>query len=114
MQAAELPLSPINHGDTWDGIPSIAVSINGIAPTSVLASVEMEWHARSNPFTVELLLTSAALGGIVITSAANWEFNVPARLLGFSVGTHDWYLTTIDDDGDRKTYLKGTLEVLRT
>ncbi len=112
MTPGEVTLSSYSYGDTWNGIAQITVAVGGSPPAANLASVEMEFRPRSVPSKQAKLLTSP--DDITIVSAANWEISIPAQDLELNAGKYDWYLTTVDADGVRKTYIKGTIEVLRS
>jgi hypothetical protein len=112
MTPGEVALSSYSYGDTWNGIAEITVAVGGNPPASNLASVEMEFRSRAVPSKQAKQLTSPS--DITISDAVNWEISIPAQDLELTAGKYDWYLTTVDADGIRKTYIKGTLDVLRS
>jgi hypothetical protein len=112
MTPGEVTLSSYTYGDTWNGIAEITVAVGGNPPAENLASVEMELRPRNIPSKQAKLLASP--DDITITNAANWVISIPAQDLALGAGKYDWYLTTVDAGGTRKTYVKGTIEVLRS
>ena len=112
MTPGEITLSSYVYGDTWNGINEIVVTIDGVAPSASLASVEMEFRSKLVPSNVAKLLTSP--DDITISDAVNWEISIPAQDLGLTAGVYNWYLQTTDADDIVKTYVQGTIEVLRS
>ena len=112
MTPGEVELSAVAYGDTWNGIAEVTVAIGGNPPSANLASVEMEFRPKNIQSKVALTLSSP--DDITIVDAANWEIQVPAQDLGLDAGVYTWYLKTTDADDVTKTYLKGTIEVLRS
>ncbi len=93
--------------DTWPGIPSISITVSGSPPAANVSSVKMEFRTNAESSDTLLELTSAA-GDILITSAANWTFSVPAQDLDLPAGTYTWGFRTTDVNGVKQTYLAGT------
>lgn len=101
------------EGDTWGGVPSTSYLVDGTPPSDDLASVKMEFRAGLTSSETLISLTSAD-GDITITSAANWEFTVPAQSLAllFAQSPYTWAIQTTDISGVIQTILKGNIEVL--
>ena len=105
----QIPLPDIFRGDTWDGI-SVGLRTDGTLLANPLASVRMSF---SDGAADVLMLTSAA-GQIVITSAADWRFTVnPITPFPLPVGIFYWNIETTDSMGTIKTYLAGTIPVIK-
>jgi hypothetical protein len=100
----------ILRGDSWRGLPSIVVRVNGSPPASALASARMQFRQLPVSPSVGHELSTAA-GSITITSAANWELSIPAQELPLGARLWYWDLETTDAAGTVRTYLKGTLEI---
>lgn len=101
------------EGDTWGGIPSLTIRVDGTAPSDDLASVKMQF--RTAPTSAETLAQLSSAGGsITITSASDWEIEVPAQelLLYANRTPYFWALQTTDINGIVQTYLQGTIQVL--
>lgn len=114
MTPQKLDLEPFTEGDTWRGIPSITITVNGAPPTSALASVKMRFSPVSDNVASAVELTSAA-GKITISNAANWIMVIPAQSVPALVaGRWDWQLKTTDAAGSVTTYLAGCQIVLPT
>lgn len=113
MRPASQLLSPVVRGDTWNGIGTTNIQVNGAAPTFPVASARM--HFRSSPAaaTPTLALTSAD-GDIVIDNADTWLMHViPVTPFPLAAGVWYWDLETTDSAGTVKTYVTGTLHVLQ-
>ena len=112
MTPGRYPLEPFTAGDTWDGIPRVAIMINGVPPVSPLAIIRMRFTlADSADDTV--IEISLAGGGITLVSAANWIFTIPPQAMpGLTVGRWSWHIETISASNIKKTYLQGDQIVL--
>lgn len=99
-------------GDTWGGVPSVAILVDGAPPADDLASVKMEFRAGLT--SSETLISLASGGDITITSASGWEFTVPAQdlALAFAQSPYTWAIQTVDVNGVTQTYIQGTIAVL--
>jgi hypothetical protein len=118
MQPQTLNLESFTAGDTFQGIPSIAIrrSVEGVVspPASALQSVRMRFAKldRNPQSVVELTSTG---GGVVITDAVAWEFNVPAQnITGLTSGRWRWTIETTAADAipTVETYLTGEITIL--
>lgn len=101
------------EGDTWGGISSVTILVDGTPPSDDLASVKMEFRAGLTSSETLVSLTSS--DGITITSASNWEFSVSPRQLDhlkFSNQPYTWAIQTVDVNGVIQTYLQGNISVL--
>lgn len=107
-------LLPFTEGDTWEGIPSVKIGLkNGDPMPTDLVLVKMQFRRDPQSQTVGGRLNSETGGGIFITSASDWEFNIPSRPMRLlTQGTWLWDIQTTDDSGNITTYIKGTIEVL--
>ena len=81
MTPQKLSLTPFTEGDTWDGIPSLTVTINGSPPASALSLVTMRFKKSGGLESETVQLTSATVGQITITNAATWAITVPAQIV---------------------------------
>jgi hypothetical protein len=114
MKPATLVLEPMVQGDTWDGIPSITLMINGAPPAEALASVRMRFQRDGKQLPNYVELTSTVAAQITISSAAGWELVVPPQPVpDLTRGSWSWNLETTDALGAVRTFLQGTLEILR-
>ncbi len=99
------------EGDTWGGIPSIAITVLGSPPGSDVASAKMQFRPAPASSDTILELTSAA-GKITIVSANGWTFIVPVQVIALAAGGYSWGFQTVDIAGVIQTYLEGTMIVL--
>jgi len=106
---AQIDLTPVIQGDTWDGL-TVSMSSTGTAFGSNLSTVKMTF--KDSTGTVALALTSATSSEILITSASSWTFNVVGRVLSLAADTYSWGIETTDAGGVIKTRLTGTLKIL--
>jgi len=103
-------LSDIMQGDTLRA-QSFRVTINGAAPSSTLASVEIDFRARTSAnCQTALQLTNG--NGITITNAALWEFRIDRIAeLDLDPAYYVFSIRTIATDGTRRNYIKGGMNV---
>lgn len=97
-------------GDTWGGIPSIVITINGSPPTNNVVSAKIQFRKSAGSSVVLTLSSDEA--DITIVDAVNWELRVEKKVVTLCAGTYLFDLQTIDADGDIKTFLKGSWEIL--
>lgn len=102
------------EGDTWGGISSLSITVDGSPPSDDLASVKMEFRAGQTSSETLISLSSSDAAQINITSASDWTFTVPAQDLAllFAQSPYTWAIQTTDVNGVRQTYLQGSLQVL--
>lgn len=114
MTPQKLTLTPFTEGDTWDGIPSLTVTVNGAPPASALTLVTLRFKkAGAVPSAVVEL--SSADGKITITSAPNWQVAVPAQLVqDLTAGKWTWRMKFTNAAGKKVTYLADEITVLET
>jgi hypothetical protein len=105
-------LPSVTEGDTWVGVPSITIAINGDPPASSLARVAMQFRRRHTDADALVSLHSGSGGGITIDDAAGWEIAVPPQVLTLDAGSYVYDLETEDATGVIRTYLAGRLTVL--
>lgn len=120
MIPQKLNLPAVVEGHTWRGLPMVRridTPEGGVAapPASALALVEM-FFANGRPCNADpdeppLLTTVGASPGITITSAANWEFEIPPRILPLAAGRWNFLISTTAADGTRDPLLNGILEI---
>lgn len=115
MIPQQLSLTPFTEGDTWDGIPSMTITVNGAAPASALSSVIMRFKKNGGTDAELVELTSATPAQITITNAATWTLTVPAQIVaGLTAGKWDWRMKFTDAAGKKRTYLADQITVLET
>ncbi len=100
------------EGDTWGGIPSIAITVLGSPPGSDVASAKMQFRPAPDSSDTILELSSSDVTQINITSAPNWTFIVPVQDIALAAGSYSWGFQTVDIAGVIQTYLEGTMTVL--
>ncbi len=99
------------QGDTWGGIPAIAITVSGSPPGPDVASAKMQFRAAQGSSDTLLELSSDD-AEIVISSANGWTFVVPAQPLDLLPATYVWGFQTVDVGGTVQTYLEGQMVVL--
>ena len=115
MTPQSLTLESFTEGDTWEGIPSITIAINGAAPVSAMSLVTMRFKKAGLATSTAVVLTSATPGQITITNAATWTFTVPEQIVtGLTVGKWTWQIRITNAAGVKKTYLADEIEVLES
>jgi hypothetical protein len=115
MTPQKLALTPYTEGDTWAGIPSLIVTINGAAPASSLTLVTMRFKKSGGLESETVELTSATAGQITIANAATWEISIPAQIIpGLTAGKWTWRMRFQDATGQKLTYLADEITVLET
>jgi hypothetical protein len=115
MIPQKLPLTPFTEGDTWDGIPSLTVTINGAAPASALALVTLRFRKSGGLESDTVELTSATAGQINITDATNWIITIPPQIVpGLTTGKWTWRMRFQDAAGKKRTFLADEVTILET
>jgi hypothetical protein len=100
----------IMQGDTFKA-QSFRVTIDNEAPSSALASVEIDFRANQ-PANCSTSLQLANGNGITITNAALWEFRIDRIAeLDLEPAYYVFSIRTIAADGTRRNYLKGGMTV---
>ena len=103
-------LPDIMQGDTLKAQP-FRVVINGAAPSSALASVEIDFRLNQGTNCATALQLSNG-SGVTITSAANWEFQIDRiQELELDPAYYVYSIRTIAADGTRRNYVKGGMNV---
>lgn len=112
MKPESITLEPFVAGDHWEGISAITIAINDAPPASPLASVRMRFTKDER--TEDVVELSSADNKITIVDADAWEIRVPEQAVpGLSAGRWRWNLETTSAAGVVKTYVQGTLQVLK-
>jgi hypothetical protein len=115
MTPQKLAITPFTEGDTWDGIPSLTVTINGSPPASALSQVTMRFAKNGSEGEQTVELTSATAGQIDITSAADWIITIPPQIVaGLTTGKWTWRMRFQDAAGKKRTFLADELTILET
>jgi len=94
------------RGDTWDGISSICIQVNG-APANLTGAVIKADFRRSIDAPVALTL-STANGGIIITNAVGGIIQFPPKLIEIPFAKYLYDLQVTYPNGVVKTYFSGT------
>jgi len=103
-------LPDIMQGDTLKA-QSFRVTINDAAPSSTLASVEIDFRANQ-PANCQTALQLTNGNGITITNAALWEFRIDRIAeLDLEPSYYVFSIRTIATDGTRRNYIKGGMNV---
>jgi hypothetical protein len=97
------------RGDTWDGINSITINVNGAPVNLTDASIKMEFRQSiDSPVALTLSTTD---NSIVITNAAEGTILIPARIIEIPFAKYLYDLQVTYSTGVVKTYMSGTWEI---
>ena len=113
MSAAIYTTAAIYAGDTWPGIPAIAILVNGEIPSDPVTSAKLIFFkAEDGPTAPVLTLESPA--AIDVVSADGWELAVPPII--HPLGPGEWTFRFSTTAGDAfaivRTWITGTLTIL--
>ena len=102
------------RGDTWDGFTVTSVLLDGVAPSSALASALIHFRtAKDATGDPDHVLSTADADELVIDDEDAWTLRAPAQLLPLAAGKWYWDLQLTDAAGDTHTYITGTLTILQ-
>jgi hypothetical protein len=115
MIPGKLKIEPFTAGDTWRGVPTFSIRVNGAAPSFPIAMAVMRFQkataAMPNP-PFELASNTTKL---IVTSVANWELKVPPQIVPqLTAGDWDFQIKITDSQGTLETYIADTFTVLKT
>jgi hypothetical protein len=94
------------RGDTWDGINSICIQVNGVPANLTGALIKADFR-RSIDAPVALTL-STANGGIIITNPTGGIIQFPPKLIEIPFAKYLYDLQVTYPNGVVKTYFSGT------
>jgi hypothetical protein len=97
------------RGDTWAGISSITILVNGVPVNLQNASAKIEF--RSNVDAPVALTLSTTDGSILISQPLNGKIQIPPRLIEIPYGKYYYDLQVTFPNGTIKTYMSGTWEI---
>jgi hypothetical protein len=107
-----LPLEYLLEGDTWLGFEELSVQIDGAAPLSALALVEVRFQKDQARAGVPVVLSSTAAAQVMITDAAGWKVKIPKQIIaGLTAGKWRYQIAFTAADNERQTYYQGELLV---
>lgn len=98
------------RGDTWDGINSITINVNGAPINLTNATVKMEF--RQDLDAPVALTLSTTDGSIVITNAPGGVISIPAKKIEVPFAKYLYDLQVTYPTGVVKTYMSGTWEIV--
>lgn len=101
-------IPPHHRGDTWDGINSISISVNGVPV--VLSGAEVKMEFRQNIDTPVAMTFSTANSGIVILNANT--IRVMPRKIEVPFAKYYYDLQVTYPTGVVKTYMSGTWPIV--
>ena len=106
-QNYELPA--VVTGDTFPAWRVTSIKINGVAPSTALDSVRMDFRTTPAAAVASLSLNSTS-NGITINNNATWDFTIDEFQLSLDPGTYYWDIETTTGTTVR-TYLAGSFKV---
>ena len=110
MTSVTLP--SLIRGDTWDGISSISITVDGSPPIYPVASARIHFRRKPAANIIGHSLDSED-DSILILDAAGWSFQAPPQALPLGTGLWYWDFETVDTEGTIKTYVFGTITIIQ-
>jgi hypothetical protein len=98
------------RGDTWDGINSITINVNGVPINLTNADVKMEF--RQSLDSPVVLTLSTADNSIIIVNALNGNIQIPSKKIEVPFGKYFYDLQVTYPNGIVKTYMEGSWEIV--
>ena len=98
------------RGDTWDGINSITINVNGVPINLTNATVKMEF--RQNLDTPVALTLSTTDGSLIVTNAVGGVISIPPKKIEIPFKKYLYDLQVTYSTGVVKTYMSGTWEII--
>ncbi|NBX74989.1 MAG: hypothetical protein EBQ92_00335 [Proteobacteria bacterium] len=94
-------------GDTWDGIPSVTVQLNGSARNLTDALIKMQVRlAIDSPVVLELSTRNSLITILQPVSAGT--FSVPSQIIDVPTGKYIYDIKIIFNTGEVKTEIGGS------
>lgn len=104
---AKLDLPSVLRGDTFPKFSITGVTVDGAAPTSALAGVQIDFRTSPGASTAALSLSTGS--GITIDDAAAWAFSVDAFTVTLDAAVRYYFdIETTDAAGTVRTYAAGS------
>lgn len=103
-------IPPHRRGDTWDGINSITINVNGVPINLTDAIVKMEFRQGLDaPVALTLSTTDES---IIVTNAAQGIISIPPKKIEIPFKKYLYDLQVTYSTGVVKTYMSGTWEII--
>jgi hypothetical protein len=102
-------ITPHRRGDTWDGINSITIKVNGTAINLTSATIKMEF--RQDLDSPVVLTLSTTDGTIEIVNAVEGIIRIPSKKIEIPFGKYMYDLQVTYSNDVVKTYMDGTWEI---
>lgn len=102
-------LTPCVYLDTWDGLSNCSFESDGTAFGSALSRVRMNFKDGDGVIGKQC---DSENDTITITDQDAWEFDVIAFQMILTPGVWQWSIETTDSEGDVKTRVTGTIQIL--
>lgn len=109
MSAGTLAVESVAEGDTWRGVPDLTVKIGGVAPTTTLTGVVMEF--MDDGVILDTLTTGN--GRITVLDSATWQIRIEETPLKLKRGLWHFGVKYFDSEGHAYTLLEGRLKVTK-
>jgi hypothetical protein len=98
------------RGDTWDGINSITINVNGVPINLTNATVKMEFRQDLDaPVALTLTTTNSS---IMVTNAVGGIISIPSKKIEVPFAKYFYDLQVTYSTGIVKTYMSGTWEII--
>ena len=98
------------RGDTWVGISSFPLTVNGIPVNLTNAAIKIDFKKQVDS-PVALTLSTAA-SSIVITQPTQGIFSIPARIINIPFGLYLYDVQVTFSSGIITTYVEGAWEIV--
>jgi hypothetical protein len=103
-------IPPHRRGDTWDGINSITIKVNGVPIDLTNAEIKMEFR-QSLDYPVVLTLSTTD-NSIIIVNTLNGNIQIPSKKIEVPFGKYFYDLQVAYPNGVVKTYMEGSWEIV--
>jgi len=100
-------IPPHRRGDTWDGINSISISVNGVPINLSGAAVRMDFRQSLDS---PIVMTFSSETGTIDILNVN-TIRLPSRKIEVPFGKYFYDLQVTYLDGSVKTYMEGSWEI---
>ncbi len=112
IMSAPVQLFPHKSGDSWPGLPSIAITVDGEPLDLTGATIRMQFKQFISDSIAALSLSSqgGSPGIVVAEDPTTGVFSVPRRVIPLKPGRYFWDIE-VTHDSQPVTYVAGTWQI---
>ena len=100
-------------GDTWTGITSIKIQVSGVPVDLTDSKIYMQVKPEENIASPFFCSFSSETGSIsILNPAVSGQISILPTIIDIPPGMYQYYLNIEFPSGIKKTYLKGSWEIL--